>query len=57
MNDKIWMGAYTIAMAWNHLLTMLVFFFRGNYKVALGMLIMVNITGLLMYWLIKNNRK
>lgn len=57
MNKEMLMGAYTIAMAMNHLATMIMFFIKGEYEIAIGLLIMANITGMLMYWAIRNNRK
>lgn len=57
MNKEMWVGSYTIALAMNHLATMILFFFRGEYRIAIGMLAMANVSGMLMYWVIANNRK
>lgn len=57
MNKEMLMGAYTIALAMNHLATMILFFFRGEYRMAIGLMIMANVTGMLMYTVIRNNRK
>jgi len=57
MNKEMMMGAYTIALAMNHLATMIMFFIKGEYEISIGLLIMANVTGMLMYWALKTNKK
>lgn len=57
MNKEMMMGAYTIAFAMNHIATMIMFFIKGEYGIAIGLLIMANVTGMLIYWALKTNKK
>ena len=57
MNKQTFMGAYTIGLAMNHLATMILFFFKGEYAISIGLLLTANVSGMMMYWLIVNNRK
>lgn len=57
MNKEMFIGAYTIAMAMNHLATMILFFIKGEYEISIGLLIMANVTGMLMYWALEKNKK